>query len=278
MTNARLKKQKHFSSEVKSENLPNSPYTETRKERVLSKEAVIINAAYAIFADKGFAKSTISEIARSARVAEGTVYLYFKNKEALAGAVIAHFYERITREAQQGVEGHGDTRSKLEFLANRHLEMILSERRILDLLMVLDWRLSADKNSPLYGMNRNYVAIFDQVIKEAGLKGELEISSSNWILRDIFYGSLEYAMRTMLLTGRESEKQLFCTELVDRTLGQSKLFSGDNTGILPELENKLTKFADRMDKIADRMEMNISDSAPRVTDQKARSHRQSKRK
>lgn len=43
----------------------------------------ILDAATKIFAEKGFARATIKEIARVAGIADGTIYIYFKNKEEL---------------------------------------------------------------------------------------------------------------------------------------------------------------------------------------------------
>ena len=41
----------------------------------------ILDGAGAVFAKLGFYKSTISQIATEAGVADGTIYLYFKNKD-----------------------------------------------------------------------------------------------------------------------------------------------------------------------------------------------------
>ena len=41
----------------------------------------ILNSAGAVFAAHGFYKATISQIAAEAGVADGTLYLYFKNKD-----------------------------------------------------------------------------------------------------------------------------------------------------------------------------------------------------
>ncbi len=50
--------------------------TEQRKTQILS-------AAAKVFAAKGFERATISDIARAAGVAEGSIYNYFKNKQDL---------------------------------------------------------------------------------------------------------------------------------------------------------------------------------------------------
>ena len=48
----------------------------------------ICAAALAVFAEKGFAAAKLDEIAKRAGVSKGTLYLYFKDKEELFGAVL----------------------------------------------------------------------------------------------------------------------------------------------------------------------------------------------
>jgi TetR/AcrR family fatty acid metabolism transcriptional regulator len=53
-----------------------SALTEERRRQILT-------AAVQVFARKGYATATIRDVARAARVAEGTIYNYFRNKEDL---------------------------------------------------------------------------------------------------------------------------------------------------------------------------------------------------
>jgi len=53
----------------------------------------IINAAVDVIAEKGYHYARISDIAKRAAVADGTIYLYFKNKEAI---LLSIFEEKMT--------------------------------------------------------------------------------------------------------------------------------------------------------------------------------------
>lgn len=59
-------------------------------------------AAARVFARHGFHAARVSEIAREAGVAQGTVYLYFKSKEGLYVAVLERLARQI-REASAGL-------------------------------------------------------------------------------------------------------------------------------------------------------------------------------
>lgn len=54
-----------------------------RRALVQERQQQILQAAARVFAEKGFESATIREVARVARVSEGSIYRYFKNKQDL---------------------------------------------------------------------------------------------------------------------------------------------------------------------------------------------------
>jgi AcrR family transcriptional regulator len=61
----------------------------------------LLRAARTVFAKKGYDSATVSEIVASAGVAQGTFYLYFPGKDALAGAFAEEFSERFAEVANE---------------------------------------------------------------------------------------------------------------------------------------------------------------------------------
>lgn len=225
--------------------------SETRRERFETKETAIIDAAYEMFATDGFAKSTIADIAKEAGVAEGTVYLYFKNKEALAGGVIAKFYDQLTISAREGTDRFSTTAEKLRFLADHHLTNVTKELRILDLLTIVDRRLETKAAGVIYDMNKRYVSIFDGVIRDGIWRGEISEKYAPWMLRDIFYGGLDYAMKTILITDRGGEAKEFTDTLVRMIICDENQSNSEENKIS---EKKLSALAIRMEKSVELIE------------------------
>lgn len=62
-----------------------------QEKRVTDKQAKILHAAIEIFAKKGFASTTTSEIAKKAGVAEGTIFRHYKTKKELLYSIISPF-------------------------------------------------------------------------------------------------------------------------------------------------------------------------------------------
>jgi AcrR family transcriptional regulator len=59
-----------------------------RDRRISARQTQILEAAAKVFAQKGFRHATIRDVAQAADVADGTIYNYFENKEALLNAII----------------------------------------------------------------------------------------------------------------------------------------------------------------------------------------------
>ena len=81
----------------------------TRDERRQS----LIDAARALFAEKGYHDTTVDDITRTANVAKGTFYLYFSEKREIYHEVIRLFLDMI-RAA--GVRVESPTASPIEFV------------------------------------------------------------------------------------------------------------------------------------------------------------------
>src|SRR5579864_3384402 len=82
----------------------------------------ILEAALAVFAEKGFFVSRISDIADRANVADGTVYLYFKNKDEILATAITTAFDTFMNHARTEMETIADPVQRLRKLARLHLE------------------------------------------------------------------------------------------------------------------------------------------------------------
>lgn len=227
--------------------LSTHPAPTTRQFRVRQREDAIIAAARGVFSNHGFAKATMAMIAREAGVADGTIYTYFENKDALAKGVIADYYARLTQTAQEGVETRRTTRTRLSFLARHHLTSIMEERGIIEMLPLLVSNLSDYPESEIYTFNKTYVAVFDGLIREGRAVGDIASDEDVAVLRDIFFGALDYGAKSHLMrSSRKGGHKADATRLVDRLVNM----------ILGSTEATST-LADRLESVADRLEASL---------------------
>ena len=81
----------------------------------------ILNSAGAVFAEFGFHKATISQIAAKAGVADGTLYLYFKNKDDILYQFINFKTQDVFKKMHAAVDTDRNAETKLRNLIRCHL-------------------------------------------------------------------------------------------------------------------------------------------------------------
>ncbi|WP_190128019.1 ScbR family autoregulator-binding transcription factor [Streptomyces mashuensis] len=90
-----------------------------KQERAIRTRAVILKAAAAAFAERGFPNVTIVDIADRAGMTKGAVYFHFGSKEALALAVAEEFYRYLTHTMRPALEKDQDPVDKVADLLRR---------------------------------------------------------------------------------------------------------------------------------------------------------------
>ncbi len=130
----------------------------------------ILEAALALFRERGFAAATMRDIAARAGVASGLAYYYFDSKDA----IVLAFYQRAMEELPSRLEAaHGERTlaPRLKALIEAKFEYFESNRRFLGALMGH----AADPASPLspFGepsrpVREQDFAQFERAIRETG--------------------------------------------------------------------------------------------------------------
>lgn len=75
-----------------------------RQRRKETRPQELLDAALALFVEKGFAATRSEEVARAAGVSKGTLYLYYPSKEELFKAVVRQKLSGLIAEGQEKVE------------------------------------------------------------------------------------------------------------------------------------------------------------------------------
>lgn len=93
-----------------------------RKERDKQlRKADILKAAEHIFASKGYHEATIQDIAKEAQYGTGTVYLYFKDKNALYFSLLDEKIKSLIGPIKEKTELVKDAKKKLEIFIKESL-------------------------------------------------------------------------------------------------------------------------------------------------------------
>src|SRR5260221_2264021 len=96
----------------------------------------ILGAAIRTFGRLGFHEARIAEIAAAAKVAEGTVYLYFRNKEDLLGVIFDDTMDDVLAKAREVRDSEEPAAARLAGLVDLHLTFLASDRDLASVFQI----------------------------------------------------------------------------------------------------------------------------------------------
>ncbi len=151
----------------------------------------ILDAAIAVIAEHGYASSRVADIASRARVADGTIYLYFQNKEELLMEAINTAFAGFLTRARTDLQQLHDPRERLRRLAFLHLSMLGGDR---NLAVVFQTELRHSAKFLAQFSSQHLVDYFELIrheVREGQRLGLFRPSVSDKIAANCFFGALD---------------------------------------------------------------------------------------
>lgn len=180
-----------------------------------AKHARILQAAFEVFAEHGYFNSRVSDIAHRAGVADGTIYLYFKNKEQILMAAIDHAFHSFMRAAKEELATMKDPRRKLQRLARLHLEVLGANRGV---AMVFQTELRQSARFLSEFSHQHLIEYFDlvrEIVRAGQQQGCFRREVSDKIAANCFFGALDAMVTSWLLSERDYKLGPAADALVD---------------------------------------------------------------
>jgi len=148
--------------------------------------------ARTLFAEKGFAGTSINDIAGSVGVADGAIYKHFASKRALLFEVIRAFYEPVIDLARETVAGIADTQGRLRYLIWLQLRAFAEEPDVCRLIITEARPMHDYYESEVADLNRRWTSLLVAVIKEGQADGTFRPDVPATLIRDLVYGGIEH--------------------------------------------------------------------------------------
>jgi TetR/AcrR family fatty acid metabolism transcriptional regulator len=159
----------------------------------------ILDAAVRVFARKGFYLTRVSEVAKAAGVADGTIYLYFKSKDDLLVSLFEHRIERLLTYMDTELPRVASATYKLQRVIELQLGLLEGERDLAEVVTVIlrqSTKLMKEYAAP------KFTAYFDaiaKVIAEGQATGELRADISPHLAARAIFGALDAITMTWAL-------------------------------------------------------------------------------
>lgn len=141
-----------------------------QKEKDLRKQH-ILDSAEEVMKRDGLNKLSISAVAKEARLAQGTLYLYFKKKEEIIAQLTVRSRGRLLQMFHDGIRAANDPLEQLRNILFANYKFFKEENLYHDLVSF--YEVSAEQEEPkeLYQASQNISALVTSVLDRAKTQG-----------------------------------------------------------------------------------------------------------
>ena len=159
----------------------------------------ILEAAVRVFARNGFHATRVSEVAKAAGVADGTIYLYFKSKDELLVSLFEDRVERLLAFLETELPRAESAPAKLRRVIEIQLGLLEGERDLAEVVTVIlrqSTKLMKEYAAPKFTA---YLDTIGRVVAEGQAAGELRTDVSPHLAARAIFGALDGIAMTWAL-------------------------------------------------------------------------------
>lgn len=159
----------------------------------------IIDAAVIAIAENGYHQAQVSKIAKQAGVADGTIYLYFKNKEDILISVFQEKMGVFVDNLQDIIKNGSSSSEKLAQMIENHFK-VLSDDRHLATVTQLELRQSNKEiRLKINTILKEYLKLLDEILIEGMLSGEFNQTMDIRLARQMVFGTIDEMTTTWVM-------------------------------------------------------------------------------
>jgi AcrR family transcriptional regulator len=144
------------------------------RTRMPDRRRQIEDAASALFSGRGYAATTMRDIAGALDLQGGSLYAHVTSKESLLAAIVEEAAERFHAAVRPLAEGGGSAAERLRAMVHAHVGVLAGglERAA---VYLYEWRfLGQERRERIARSRAAYQAMFERVIAEGQAAGELD--------------------------------------------------------------------------------------------------------
>ena len=176
------------------------------------KRVRILDAALKVFATRGFYNAKVSEVAREAGVADGTIYLYFESKDALLIALFEDRMQRIIARANDELSrSEGSVLDKIRQAIALHLSLVVDDPDLAEFITVelrQSGKFIKEYDNPKF---TEYLRIFRDLILAGQEQGLIRRTVDARLVVRAIFGALDELLLTLSLTHRNRSVDINAT-------------------------------------------------------------------
>lgn len=166
-------------------------------------------------AESGYHHAQISRIAKAAGVADGTVYLYFKNKEDLLISLLRQTIGRIVERGRDSLSKAESASDKLRELVTLYFEELGRNPQLAMVMQVHLRQVDANIRREIGDIMRPFYNALDEIVNLGIEEARFRKNINRRIARRMIFGTIDETVTAWVLTGSKYDLKGLCVDVVD---------------------------------------------------------------
>ncbi|WP_339324931.1 TetR/AcrR family transcriptional regulator [Paenibacillus sp. FSL W8-0194] len=194
--------------------------------RKLEKYELILDAALKVIAENGFHGSQISKIAKEAGVADGTIYLYFKNKEDI---LISLFQERLGNLVgmfHSSIKESTTAEDALRKVCEIHFNELENNVNLAYVTQIELRQSSLELRKAIGLVVKPYIQLIEHIVERGMAEGAFRKDLDAKLTRLLIFGAMDEVVTSWLISGRKYSLSAQVDKTVEFFLRGLKSFGG----------------------------------------------------
>jgi TetR/AcrR family transcriptional regulator, fatty acid metabolism regulator protein len=162
----------------------------------------IIDAAIRVFARTGYYNSRVSDIAREAGMAAGTIYLYFKTKDDILVTLFREKMAQFVAASRKAVAEEPDAVAKLRRLIQLHFEMLEEHPELAEVMQVEQRQGQKFFRGASAHEISSYFTLIGSVLEEGVAQGQLRRNLPVKVATKALFGAMDQMATSWVLGKR----------------------------------------------------------------------------
>jgi TetR/AcrR family fatty acid metabolism transcriptional regulator len=177
--------------------------TPSDTSKVTSKRQRILRAAVEVFAENGYFNAKVSEIAKSAGVADGTIYLYFDGKEDILITIFREHTRNFLESLQKQMASVSRPEDRIRTTVRHHLET-LGRDRSLAVVSQVELRHSL-KFMSLFSQEEvaDYLNLLRRIVEQGQAEGVFRRNFHPQLAAKAIFGVLDEMVTSWILSEKD---------------------------------------------------------------------------
>lgn len=170
----------------------------SKKEK---KFEIILDAALKVIAENGFHGSQVSKIAKEAGVADGTIYLYFKNKEDILISLFQNKLGHLIEMFNESIKSSTSAAAAIHCICSIHFTELEKDVHLAYVTQIELRQSNIELRKAIGEIVKPYFKLIEHILLQGIESKEFRQDLDVKLARNLIFGAMDEAVSSWLISG-----------------------------------------------------------------------------